>query len=519
MNEYLTLLSKREAKVVLGRKWVNLWLLVIVLIATFISIAFSNGSMSYLNEKMNDPFTNWVNIKKGYGQDKFEELRQALANSEIQQHYGYKDFQSDHYFSINVMGKNHNIRFMECRFFEQLNTEFMDAILSPDNVVAHAAIPTNQLSNATLGFIVTYDNLVKLGYSLDSIPAFLDYSAHSPGSDTLGFRTYEEKYVAAPMPILAVVRRLPENMDLIGSRYFYSQYLNDRTYPFDFNELTYSRNLYYWVDETISNFDDVVKTMAPDSIKHTLIVQRDEPTTMLQSWKTNGSWWVIYSNLTIPEEQRDWHISHDIAEKIAAHWDEINVKRIFKYHCSEYQPTQAPFLSVNFASLDSIRAFENYAKENFNVQIEMSQVNSKENFNAVSVMANILSWAMIVFSMICILMFIVNMLQSYFQKVKRNMGTFKAFGISSSELIGVYVLLLILIVAASIVSALAITWMVQLLLPIFGIMKDGTYNYLSIWSFKTLLAIVIMFIATIITVYQVMSHLLDRTPGDLIYDR
>ena len=37
-KEYLNLLAKREYKVVLGPRFVNLWLLVIVLVATFISI-------------------------------------------------------------------------------------------------------------------------------------------------------------------------------------------------------------------------------------------------------------------------------------------------------------------------------------------------------------------------------------------------------------------------------------------------------------------------------------------------
>ena len=63
LKEYLRLLALRESRVVLGHKYVNLWLLTIVLVATFVSIAFSNGSMIYLEEKMNDPFTNWVNVE------------------------------------------------------------------------------------------------------------------------------------------------------------------------------------------------------------------------------------------------------------------------------------------------------------------------------------------------------------------------------------------------------------------------------------------------------------------------
>jgi predicted lysophospholipase L1 biosynthesis ABC-type transport system permease subunit len=87
-------------------------------------------------------------------------------------------------------------------------------------------------------------------------------------------------------------------------------------------------------------------------------------------------------------------------------------------------------------------------------------------------MANILSLAMILFSIVCIVMFIVNMLQSYFQKVKRNIGTFKAFGINSNELIGVYVLIIFAIVMIAVIQSVAFVWIIEILLDAF----DSTYD-------------------------------------------
>ena len=81
-KEYLNLLAKREYRVVLGPRFVNLWLLVIVLVATFVSISFSNGSMLYLSDKMNDPFTNWLNIEKANEEDDFKgfEFKAYISN-------------------------------------------------------------------------------------------------------------------------------------------------------------------------------------------------------------------------------------------------------------------------------------------------------------------------------------------------------------------------------------------------------------------------------------------------------
>ena len=71
MKQYLKLLMAREGKEVLGRNGSNLWILTIVLVATFLSIAFSEGSMIYLKDKMEDPFTNWVSIAKSTDEESF----------------------------------------------------------------------------------------------------------------------------------------------------------------------------------------------------------------------------------------------------------------------------------------------------------------------------------------------------------------------------------------------------------------------------------------------------------------
>lgn len=521
MKEYLQLLAQRESRVVLGKKWANLWLLVIVLIATFISIAFSNGSMDYLEEKMNDPFTNWVNIQNSHGSGKFDDLRIALQSDQLASQYGYKNIQSDHYFALNVLGKeaedgSRPERYLECRFFEELNSDLMGAILSESNIVNDAYISVEELDNSSMGFIITLDNLLKMGYSEDNLPSYIDYMSFSNHADTLGFKLYHEKYAAAPMPVLAVVKRLPQNMDLIASNYWYSQYQNDNTYPLDFNHEEYQRTLFYYVNESVDNFKETVLSILPDTLENADVMPTEQVKHM-QSW-AKGQIIAVYPDLY--NNSLPLTLYTEIAEKVANAYPENQVKRLYAYDFSDYNLPESAFLSVNFATLDSIRSFETYVKENFNIQIEMSQVNSKENFNAVRIMATILSWSMIIFSIVCIILFIVNMLQSYFQKVKRNMGTFKAFGISTLELIETYVLILIVIIAISVATALLATSAVQYSMHFAGVLKEGQFDYLSLWSSSTVwLAIAIIFISTIATVYVVMSRLLKQTPGDLIYDR
>ena len=513
LNEYIKLLANREGKVVLGKNYFNLWLLTAVLFATFISIAFSNGSMKYLSDKMDDPFTNWVDIQKGYGNGDFDGLRIAVEDEELQQRFMFNEVQNDNYFAFTMLASNESCHYLEIRFFEHFNSKLMQAILNEENVVNGCAVPTDSLINETYGIVVTQDVLTKLGYSTKNPPAYLNYLSRSLNADTLGIKLYENEFAAAPLPLLAVVKRLPGNMDMIASKFLYEQWSNDQKFPLDLNNPNYRRNINYFVEEGVADFEEKVTALLPDSLNNFMFQILEEELPELKGFKRGK-----ILSVFMGDHNTELQAFIDMDDKISAAFP-TGVTRIYKYDSSEYVLPQASYLSMNFHSLDSIRSFEQFVKSEYNVQIEMAQINAKENFNAVSIMANILSWAMIVFAIVCIIMFIVNMLQSYFQKVKRNLGTFKAFGIDSDELIKVYVLILLTIILTAISISIVLVWMIELTLPLFDVMKDGTYNYLALWSTKTVFSIIIVLVATVTTVFVVMRKLLKQTPGDLIYDR
>lgn len=527
LKEHLNLLIKREGKVVLGKHYINLWLLTAVLVATFASVAFSNGSLLYLNEKMNDPFTNWVNIEnKSQGSETL--LRESLNELTLQQRFGYNDVQADAEEGLQMFRyRSDNTDYLQTRFFERMNSPLMKKVLDDENVIGQISVNPDLLQDDMLGFIITRDVLLKMGYSLDSVPAFIHLYSYSDRIDTLVTRGIimdkdSNMFYRTPMPVLAVVKRLPMNMNLVTSKYFLEQYKSNDNNPLSMVHKDYFKELFYFVSEgKEENFMELVDDVIPDSLKNGMDVKNivlamddEKLENRLRTWKAGK----IYK-ICIGDRDTPVRVYEDMAAQIESQVSPIDVCRVFDYQVGEgiYEPFS--FLSLSFTTLDSIRAFEAYVKDEFKVQVEMSQVNSKENFNAVSVMANILSWAMIVFAIVCIIIFLVNMLQSYFQKVKRNLGTFKAFGISSAELTRVYVLIILAIIFVAILLALLLTWGAQVILPWLGIMKDGTFNYLSLWGTNTFLAIAIIIVATLLTVKLVMYQLLKQTPGDLIYDR
>ena len=303
---------------------------------------------------------------------------------------------------------------------------------------------------------------------------------------------------------------------MMGTNFLSEQPNNDNSYPFDFNvHKEYIEKLSYFVPEGIENNEivDVIKRLLPDTLAEAARILNCNYTQM-QTWKPGHQIEVSFGQSKVSLSTSEWiKINENVLSKLGGK----GVTRIYDYMTSDYFDIDS-YLSLTFTTLDHIRDFENFAKSDYHIQIDMSQVASKENFNAVTIMASILSAAMVIFSIVCIIMFMVNMLQSYFQKVKRNIGTFKAFGMNGRELIWVYVLILVMIVFASVVLALLITWSIQGLLPILGIQKDG-FNYLSLWNTTTYVATIVIFVSTIFTVIIVMTRLLSQTPGDLIYDR
>ena len=515
-DDFFRLFVQREGKVVLGKRCSTLWLLTAMLTATFFAIAFSNASMQYLSEKMNDPFIRWMDIPNRQ-EGKFTELENALGYPEYMERFDYDNYQADYYQAYMFFGASKtNIGYLRIRFFDSMSTDLIQAILSDDNLADKASITSpSDLPDPTVGLIVTRDALNQLGYR--KAPAYLDMLQPCYEADTLGFDLTADHMAHVPLPVLAVVKRLPSGMDMVASKYLFQQDKNDNTYPFNLNNLSYAEVLHYFVPA------EVDYSAFGEYLKHTGEQYSSSPVYLdgISFWRPELQPMYEGDFITLRGETHPMVALEAAAidRKVMSEWQDKGVYRVYDYAFSPYDLSEKSYLSVYFNSLNHIREFEDWVNDEFHIKIDMSQVNSKENFNAVSIMASILSWAIIVFAIVCIVLFIVNLLQSYFQKVKKNLGTFKAFGVSNRRLILVYVLIVGGIILLAVIIALLFTFYIQESLIVLHILKEGTYSYLSLWSGKTIAAVLIFIGASLTTVYVVMKKLLRHTPGDLVYDR
>lgn len=529
-NDYLNLLAKRESKEMLGRNYSNMWILIAVLTVTFIAVAFSYAGKKYLENKMTDPFTNWVNIKNEFGKGNYESFFEAVESDLIRTEYQIESVTGDDYrygdlrfYDVNGIIQES----MEGRFLGDFGGKLTEAVLNKEHVVNGCSVAVDSIGSESLGLIITEKALKRLGYTSDHIPAFINLDVHIPGGIRNGLESiYPDSEMRLPIPLLGVVKSLPMNMDVIGSHYWYEQ--NHETNPrhtFEvYQDKYYKRDkLYYYVAEgEDSLFYKTIVSLPRGSERTPGIYKIDNEDyynrsfNNLRSWKSGSVYQVIFgtSRTSVGERAR-------FDKSVQDAFTNGEVFRIFEFDTYDSNSNgDFGYYSINFKDLKSIMEFAEFAKKDpYRVQIELSQVISKRNFSIVSTIAIILTIVMLMFAIVCIVLFIVNMLQSYFQKVKRNLGTFKAFGMGTASLIGVYVSTMLIMVLSAIVASIFITGVISLLLRLFNCYWEGGFPVLKVFNPFLYFSVIIVLLSTLITVRVVMSRLLHKTPGDLIYDR
>ena len=181
--DYLSLFIRREGKIVLGKRYSNIWLLTAVLTATFLAIAFANGSLNYLNYKMNDPFIKWVDIKNENNAAAFDRLEQMLGDSLLAKKYHYRNFSYDYEYSYYFFGKEDSVQvYLKSRFFDVKNKELIEAILDEDNrVIGLEPSEVHDISDNNMGVFLTEKALARMGYA--QAPSYVDLYQYSAGAE------------------------------------------------------------------------------------------------------------------------------------------------------------------------------------------------------------------------------------------------------------------------------------------------------------------------------------------------
>jgi len=506
-KEAIKLFIKREGLELLGKRMGNLVVMTVIFIIAIISIGFGSASLTYLKFKMDDPFVQWVDIIAQQGASKVGgiPLEEFLNKKDIQEHYQFIDPQPNYvqsiYFRHIHSGKDIQL---EGRSIKG-NSSVLSGILSDDNVIENrSSLP---FGDKELGIIITAEALTRIGYEINDAPRFVNISMPFDAEmcESIGLGSGNKGYYEVAFPVVAIVNQLPGMYSFMFTDRFWNDLHANSATTWDITEDDNNQELILCGDK-----DDLERVYA----------QLDGKGLSMNYESYNGCWDYCESLHIVSRD-----IEFDYAEQYNRLYYSIDLSKTqltrlyaFQPITNYYEVAVPSYYSIQMPKLDSIRVFQDALFENCGIKLDMTSIEAKENFRFVQRMGNILSYCIILISVIFICVFIYFLLNTHFQKIQRNLGTFKAFGVNNKTLDMIYMVLLLGMTVTAFAFSISVSWIVSLVTSLFNRI-EGIYAWINVWVWQNVLLLVMAIIASIVVTKIVANKKLKYTPGDLIYDR
>ena len=517
MEKYFKIFLGRELSSILGKGWVNLWILFIVFVVTIGSLSVSRAGLHFLRQKMEDPFIHWVEVKEQGRQ--FEDFYEYTKDCSTE--YGISAVETNNYVLEYVFDKdNKNIR-VEGRTIST-DSKLLDRILDQTN--ATQCLRSEQIKPDDYGWIVTKGLMERLGYNDEnSYPHFIDLAYPSVKENVVmyGIHAYgiNSKYVSVPIPIIAVVDRLPNLLDFMTTNYFYEQMecssnpfniSNHEMYYYDLNIATVSddnsfkKYLHDCLDASGLQYDEDINVedypVSFEPLKKYRIILRMDTSSVDTSF--------FYKQL------------NELADNICK-GSECKCYRIYDYDFEYAIGNSSPdYLSFMFEDLSRVNAFADTAFQKYDIKVEMSQVEAKGNFDSFNNMANVLCYAIMFISIVFLVLFLLFLIDNHFQKISSNLGTIMAFGLDNVHIMKIYGMVFMLLIFIGLAMSIVTLYIVQYLLCVLGVVHDFySLPYLNMNDLWVCLFILGILVVSSIVIILTLHQKLKATPGDLIRNK
>ncbi|MGK0365710.1 MAG: hypothetical protein ACI85O_002778 [Saprospiraceae bacterium] len=497
-TDFQSLFFRNEYRSLIGNSGKGMLTLVTILSLTLLALGTAIGGLDYLRIRMDNPFTNWVNMPIPPSYEKkvvdvrtfFEEAvnRDSFNLQSISDYVAYGELFPDAEKGERYLCKGRTV---------QPDGALLRKVLgaSDGNVISGFEFksPDDKIEDLC-GLVVTRRMLERLNYEIPGnqrkIPLSVD-------SFTVWFN------------IISVVEELPNLSDFVSMPRLY----NMLTFSFDktgFIDIDGDRNQLYFIAENTDKayvterVKSVFKNRSVNKVKHTEIVINDQQKHYLYQ--------IIFNDFFPAEEVAQ--MQHDLKNGFER---EDGYLAYTKWNCSERMDEIArPYhLAFNFSELDKVRDFKDFMQRPpFEMEISMAQIESKENFSLVSGLTSFISVILFLFGTASIVFFVDSLLKTHLQKVKTNLGTFKAFGLDNKLLVNTYLKIIITFLGAATLIAFGLAILVaggEELLT-----EESRFNLLNPW---VLFAIVLLFVISYFKSRNTIGRILKNTPGDLIYNR
>jgi len=507
----------REYEAIKGKGNVVFWLLYAIILMALTAVAIGRTGLDHLQEQMDDPFTTWVDI--------------PASNTTVGDHYvsllGYLQScantgkfnarQSSGSYSKSGEGwvtDEDGVRYWEHLRYQSFgyyaDQELLESVLGKENLVQELIEPEERLQAATFkdGIIITRSLMDELGYSFEELKGkrlLLRLSMHF-----------------FPVRVLAVVQTVPGRRDV----------LMEHGLLLGMNDELGKTILYASTDTVVVLLACKEREEAEGAAKVIggMFQVPEDSVSVAQNELTLSHGWQVKckgtgsSSLDVRSREQGKLLERtELRDLVPVILNEVlyNVPD----PSDDYGREDPKFdnLTITFASLDSIGDFQRDLLAKFKVDLNLDRIRSMENFSTVSNLSKFLVLALVLFSALSILVFLYNLLKNHLERIKMNLGTFMAFGLSGRFLFTGYMHIIVKLLFRAMLAAgltLAAVQLVFLMLREAGVKVSELLAGLRVvdnpWIYLTLGSL--MLASFVIFRWQLLRFL-NNSPGDLIHAR
>jgi hypothetical protein len=503
-KDFKKLFTRREIEEINGKNKKNLIILTSILFGTFLAIAISEGGREYLSLKMNDPFVQNLDIDVPYSKSKeVESIKMDLNADSLRSRFQYDTVLAVVDYPRTFWSpKRNDFRPVKGQSIE-FGSPILKQVLGEKNRLLGR---DNYQDRRDCGIIVTKKFLADLGYSQNDLFVKMQMLRKTSGS-----------YVV-PIPIIAVVKELPGLSEFAFTPFFYQMLTLGQNDPFDVEN--YQAITIFAETEDKADILEIKKIIIQILKADSVLSKKDPTVDNSQNFDTYCDASLVDITLYPQPETSD---SLDlIYDKIvnSAELSEFSkiLSRYYRYPFPQNPdaPISYDKISVSFNSLKKVTLFGDWLFNKFELVVEMSKVKDKENFIAISILTIVMASMLLIFSVISVGLFVFNLLKTHLDKIKPNLGTFKAFGLSNRDLQSIYKGIVRRFYLRALISGYACATIIEVLISRLFFNQLKVFHLVNLY---TICSIIVVWVIVEWVFSRTSKTILINTPGDLIYGR
>jgi hypothetical protein len=475
----------------------------VILFITFLTFGFAKSMLRYQEELSSEPFSNWINLNFHSGtRDSLRSLDEKIESEPFRKRFHIRGsyFYNKGMVSVLTFSRGNLTRQYEARTIDPRSGIVNDLLTSDGCIKYFPDSVENAFDFEPNGVIISAKLLKDIGMKPEAM-SFI--RIRSPQGDFV------------PIPVLAVVKELPDLADVIYTNLFYCKSLNTGFYD---RENAYSRLFVDNIDTAgiLNVLHELTRVLA---IKDPSTIQ----TTLLKTGNTSCLTWKI----EIGRQQKELPtaiLQHKLDSMTTL--KDLHAGQYFELSDDTTCDNSSFFhdyLAIEFTNLEKIRDFSGYLKNDLALELNLEDLADRENYLYTGNIAVGSIILLMLLSLAAVSMYLSGIIRNHLLKIRKNLGNFMAFGVQNKTLIRLYILVMLRILATATLPACLLSYACGELFEHYLLgklmVRDPARDYFSLGNTWFGLFLVLIFFVAVLRTFISVRQLLTQTPGDLVYER